>query len=198
MSIFNKCSACPEGIFFIHAKVLCSLEVLTTDDYLDLMRLEDKKTSRIIAFSFFFNPVQPHLRPQTPPGVLLTSPASLLHLKFFGCTGPSSPLHKGFLMSSHVEPGTSTLRFSAQATHYRGFCCRTQASIVAAHGIGCSHSMWNFPGPGIEPCIGKQILFHCTTRETGVSLLHTFLLKASPPGWRSFLSSVPGTVHAAY
>ena len=54
------------------------------------------------------------------------------------------------------------------------------ASLVAEHRLqmrrlsSCGsraqlfHSMWDLPRPGLEPrvpCIGRQILNHCTTRE---------------------------------
>ena len=76
-------------------------------------------------------------------------------------------------------------------------CCRAwalgaQASVVVARGLGscglqalehrlsiCGarasllHSMWDLPGPGLEPvspCIGRQILNHCTTREAPLKM----------------------------
>ena len=58
-----------------------------------------------------------------------------------------------------------------QASHWSFFCCRAQA--LECMGFS-SHSTqayllcgtWNLPGPGIKPCISRQILIHCATRET--------------------------------
>ena len=90
----------------------------------------------------------------------------------FGCAG-SSLLRAGFLQLQRVG---ATLRCSVQASHCGGFsCCRAQAvvvwaSIVVARGLSncgsqalerrlssCGtraqllHSMWDLPGPGLEP-----------------------------------------------
>ena len=90
----------------------------------------------------------------------------------FGCTG-SSLLSASFLQLWRVG---ATLRCGARASHCGGFsCCGAQAlgawaSVLAAHGLGsCGSralecrlsscgaraqllcSMWDLPGPGLEP-----------------------------------------------
>ena len=89
----------------------------------------------------------------------------------------------------------ANIRSGTQASHCGGFsCCRAQSlgGRVAALGLGsCSvwlqsmwasvvvaqwlsscgarsqllRGMWNLPRAGIEPCLGRQILIQCTTRE---------------------------------
>ena len=76
----------------------------------------------------------------------------------------------------------ATLRCGVQASHCGGFsCCRaqalgTRASVVVAHGLSCSAVCGIFPDQGSNraPCIGRQILNHCATREVptlGLSIL---------------------------
>ena len=41
-------------------------------------------------------------------------------------------------------------------------------SVVVVHGLSCSVACGTFPGTWDQthgPCIGRQILIHCTTRE---------------------------------
>ena len=101
----------------------------------------------------------------------------------FGCIG-SSLLRAGFLQLWCVgflqlwRAGT-TLRCGARASHCCDFsCCRARVlgawasavvagglqsagSVVVAHGLSCSLACGIFPCP----CIGRQILNHCATRE---------------------------------
>ena len=52
---------------------------------------------------------------------------------------------------------------------------RRAGSVVVAHGLSCSAACGIFPDQGSnphgDPCIGRQILNHCATREAPVSLL---------------------------
>ena len=95
-----------------------------------------------------------------------------MYLFIFGCIGSSLP-RAGFLQ---LRRAGATLRCSVQAFHCGGFsCCRAralgmQASVVVACGLSscgsqalerrlnsCGarallpHSMWDLPGPGLEP-----------------------------------------------
>ena len=83
------------------------------------------------------------------------------------------------------------LRCFVWTSHCDGFsCCAaqalgTRALVVAAHELSsCGalllRSMWNLPGPGIEPmspALGRQILIHYTTREIPLSLSKKVILK---------------------
>ena len=92
-----------------------------------------------------------------------------LLLFFFCCVG-SSFLCKGF---PQLRQAGATLHRGARASHYRGLsCCRAQAPDVQAQ------QLW-LMGPAAPrhvgssqtrartrvPCIGRQILNHCATRE---------------------------------
>ena len=87
----------------------------------------------------------------------------------FGCVG-SSFLCEGFLQ---LRQAGATLHRGARASHYRGLsCCGSQApdaqaqqlwlmGPVAPRHVGSSQT-----GARTRvPCIGRQILNHCTTRE---------------------------------
>ena len=105
----------------------------------------------------------------------------LIYLFIFGCVG-SSFLCKGFLQ---LWRAGATLHRGARASHHRGLsCCRAQAPDVQAQ------QLW-LTGPAAPrhvgssqtrartrvPCIGRQTLNHCTTREAlGVVLLKCFIL----------------------
>ena len=87
----------------------------------------------------------------------------------FGCVG-SSFLCEGFLQLRRVG---ATLHRGAQASHYRGLsCCGAQApdaqaqqlwltGPVAPRHVGSSQTR----ARTCVPCIGRQILNHCATRE---------------------------------
>ena len=87
----------------------------------------------------------------------------------FGCVG-SSFLCKGFLLQWQVG---ATLHRGAQASHYRGLCCcgaqapDAQAQqlwlmgLVAPRHVGSSQTRARTH----VPCISRQILNHCATRE---------------------------------
>ena len=92
-----------------------------------------------------------------------------LFIYFFGCVG-SSFLCEGFLQ---LRQAGATLHHSARASHYRGLsCCRAQApdaqaqqlwltGLVAPRHVGSSQTRARTR----VPCIGRQILNHCATRE---------------------------------
>ena len=87
----------------------------------------------------------------------------------------------------------ATLHRGARASHYRGLsCCRAQApdaqaqqlwltGVVAPRHVGSSQTRSRTR----VPCIGRQILNHCTTRE---ALLYVF--KCTPLGWSHSATSV--------
>ena len=96
--------------------------------------------------------------------------AFIIYLLFiFGCVG-SSLLCEGFLQLRQVGV---TLHRDAWASHYRGLsCCGTQApevqaqqlwltGLAAPRHVGFSQTRTRTR----VPCIGRQILNHCTTRE---------------------------------
>ena len=121
----------------------------------------------------------------------------IFYLFIFGCFR-SLLLCVGFLQ---LWRAGATLRCSVWASRGRGFsCCGAQAlgvwaSVVVARGLSsCGSwalerrlsscgtraqllcSMWDLPGPGIEPfvpCVGRWILNHCATRE--VPILDSFV-----------------------
>ena len=110
------------------------------------------------------------------PGTEPVSPALagrffffLLIIFIFGCVG-SSFLREGFLQLRQVG---ATLHRGARASHYRGLsCCGAEAPDAQAQ------YLW-FTGPVAPrhvgssqtrartrvPCIGRQILNHCATKE---------------------------------
>ena len=126
-----------------------------------------------------------------PPGQSQFSTFFLLQIYLlifiFGCVG-SSLLHVGFLQ---LQPAGATLCCGAWASHCGGFsCCRaralgTWASVVVAQGLSsCGartqllRSMWDLPGPELEPVSpalagrflttvppGKPPIFHILKRK---------------------------------
>ena len=92
-----------------------------------------------------------------------------IYLFIFGCVG-SSFLCEGFLS---LRQAGATLHRGARAFHYRGLsCCRAQApdaqaqqlwrtGLVAPWHVGSSQTRARTR----VPCIGRQILNHCATRE---------------------------------
>ena len=93
----------------------------------------------------------------------------LFYLFIYGCVG-SSFLCEGFLQLRQVG---ATLHRGARASHHRGLsCCRAQApdaqaqqlwltGPVAPRHVGSSQTRARTQ----VPCIGRQILNHCATRE---------------------------------
>ena len=91
--------------------------------------------------------------------------------------------------------GGATLRCSVQASHCGGFsCCGAQAlgmraSVVVAHRLSCSAACGIFPNRARThvPCIGRQILNHCTTREAPIMgfLYHVTSLCPGLTPWSS-------------
>ena len=100
--------------------------------------------------------------------------SNFTYLFIYGCVG-SSFLCEGFLQLRQVE---ATLHRSAQASHYRGLsCCGAQApdvqaqqlwltGLVAPRHVGSSQTRARTH----VPCIGRQILNHCATREAPIFL----------------------------
>ena len=93
----------------------------------------------------------------------------IIIILIFGCVG-SSFLCKGFLQLRRVG---ATLHRGARASHYRGLsCCGAQApdtqaqqlwltGPVALRHVGSSQTRARTR----VPCIGRQTLNHCATRE---------------------------------
>ena len=100
-----------------------------------------------------------------------------IYLFIFGCVG-SSFLCEGFLQLWRVG---ATLHRGARASHCRGLsCCRAQApdtqaqqlwltGLVAPWHVGSSQTR---PRTRV-PCIGRQILNHCATREALALVFNT-------------------------
>ena len=92
-----------------------------------------------------------------------------IYLFIYGCVG-SSFLREGFLQLRQVG---ATLHRGAQASHYRGLsCCGAPApdaqaqqlwltGLVAPWHVGSSQTRARTR----VPCIGRQTLNHCATRE---------------------------------
>ena len=92
-----------------------------------------------------------------------------IYLSIFGCVG-SSFLCEGFLQ---LRQAGATLHRGARASHYRGLsCCGAQIpdaqaqqlwlmGLVAPRHVGSSQTRARTR----VPCIGRQILNHCATRE---------------------------------
>ena len=92
-----------------------------------------------------------------------------IYLFIFGCVG-SSFLCEGFLQ---LRQAGATPHLGARASHYRGLSrCRAQApdaqaqqlwltGLVAPRHVGSSQTR----ARTCVPCIGRQILNHCATRE---------------------------------
>ena len=97
----------------------------------------------------------------------------------YGCVG-SSLLCEGSLQLWQVG---ATPHRGAQASHHRGLsCCEAQApdaqaqqlwltGLVAPRHVGSSRTRARTR----VPCIGRQILNHCATREARLSILYCFL-----------------------
>ena len=82
---------------------------------------------------------------------------SFLNYFIVGCIG-SSLLHVGFLL---LRWAGATLHCGAWASHCGGFsCCGARALGTRTH-VGSSRARARTR----DPCIGRQILNHCATRE---------------------------------
>ena len=104
-----------------------------------------------------------------------------LYLFIFCCVG-SSFLCKAFLQ---LQQAGATLHHGARASHRRGLsCCGAQApdaqaqqlwltGLVAPRHVGSSQTRARTR----VPCIGRQVLDHCATREALiVVLIHSSLM----------------------
>ena len=112
----------------------------------------------------------------------------IYYLFIFGCVG-SSFLCEGFLQ---LWQAGATLHRGARSSHYRGLsCCGAQApdtqaqqlwltGPVAPRHVGSSQTRARTR----VPCIGRQILNHCATREAPVYqfLMHDTYFKDWPLG----------------
>ena len=108
----------------------------------------------------------------------------IINLFIYGCVG-SSFLCKGFLQLRQVG---ATPHHGVQASHYRGLsCCGAQApdaqaqplwltGLVAPRHVGSSQTRARTR----VPCISRQILNHCATREA-LLLLFIFFQKYFVP-----------------
>ena len=93
----------------------------------------------------------------------------IFYLFIYGCVG-SSFLCKGFLQLWQVG---ATLHRSARASHYRGLpCCGAQAPDAQAQQLWLTGPVapWHVGSSQTRartrvPCISRQILNHCATRE---------------------------------
>ena len=59
---------------------------------------------------------------------------------------------------------------SVWAPHYSGFSLQSIGFRVVAHGLSCPHSMWNLPGPVMEPTSPALAVRLLTTGPPGKSL----------------------------
>ena len=101
-----------------------------------------------------------------------------IYLFIYGCVG-SSFLCEGFLQ---LRQAGATLHHGVWASHYRGLsCCGAQApdaqaqqlwltGLVAPQHVGSSQTR----ARTLVPCIGRQILNHCATREAPLRNIFLF------------------------
>ena len=105
-------------------------------------------------------------------------------LIFFGCVG-SSFLCKGFLQ---LWRAGATLHRGARASYYRGLsCCGAQAPDAQAQQLWLTGPVapWHVRSSQTRartrvPCIGRQILNHCATREAHELLFDKSLEQKNP------------------
>ena len=103
-----------------------------------------------------------------------------IYLSIFGCVG-SSFLCEGFLQ---LQQAGATLHRGARASRYRGLsCCGAQTpdaqaqqlwltGLVAPRHVGSSQTRARTR----VPCIGRQILNHCATREAPLLIFYVVFL----------------------
>ena len=108
----------------------------------------------------------------------------LIYLIIFGCVG-SSFLCEGFLQ---LRQAGATPHRGARASHYRGpSCCRAQApdaqaqqlwltGLVAPRHVGSSQTRARTR----VPCISRQTLNHCATREAPWLAFLNFIITTFP------------------
>ena len=80
-----------------------------------------------------------------------------------------------------------------------GFSCygaqtlATWISVMVTHGLSCSAACGIFPDQGLNPgpCISRQILTHCTTREVQACHFWVHRMKHILLGWVSLETKVP-------
>ena len=108
---------------------------------------------------------------------------SFIYLFIYGCVG-SPFLCEVFLQ---LRQAGVTLHRGAWVSHCRGLsCCGAQApdaqaqqlwltGLVAPRHVGSSQTR----GRTRVPCIGRQILNHCTTREAHRNVLLNYIIHSS-------------------
>ena len=132
---------------------------------------ENKSIQLTISFFFF-------LVTQFPEALVFFVVYLFIYLFIFGCVG-SSFLCEGFLQLWQVG---ATLHRGARASHYRGLSyCGAQAPVAQAQQlwltglVGPRHAGSSQTRARTRvPCISRQILNHCATREAPS---YYFLLK---------------------
>ena len=104
--------------------------------------------------------------------LILTFKKIFIYLFIFGCVG-SSFLYEGFLQ---LWQAGASLHRGARASHYRGLsCCGAQAPDAQAQQLWLTGlvALWHVGSSQTRartrvPCIGRQILNHCATREAPI------------------------------
>lgn len=171
ISIFKKCFACPERHFLHSCKGLMWTRGL---DCRQLFRfwwwLEDAAgASRITVFSFFFNPVQPRLRPQTPPAVPLPPPSYTVFERFSAAQGPRSRMQaaggagRSTARGISPEPGIAPCPGRQALSH----CTAREVPLACISSLDFFHSYLLFPS--IYPLLSHLYLPFSLTprRQTG-------------------------------
>ena len=100
---------------------------------------------------------------------------------------------------SLVVASGATLHRGARASHHRGLsCCGEQAPDAQAQQSWLTGPVapWHVGSSQTRartrvPCIGRQTLNHCATREAPISFLFSLSLSLSPPFFPYFLSIYP-------
>lgn len=148
----------------------------------------------------FYNPT--HIPPVPTPSLTLATTNVFYISVFWLIFLFVAPVFVATCGLSLVASGT-TLWLGRQASHCGGFShCWTQAlstwaSVVEVHRLSCSmvHGISQIHGSNLRPLHGRQILFHCTTREVlCIFVILRMLYKWNPTmfnfWWLSFLSQL--------
>ena len=131
---------------------------------------------------------------------ILNSEGSTLYILLWATLFPFSVSENRFTSSTFVSTSFLKTHFNSYLfwLHWvfpvvRGFSCwgsqtpQSSDPVVMAHGLGCPAARGILvPRPGIEPCIGRQMLNHWTAREAHLDWA------ASRRPWRSS-TPIPGT-----
>ena len=127
----------------------------------------------------------------------------LIYLFIYGCVG-SSFLCEGFLQ---LWRAGATLHRGVRASRYRGLsCCGAQApdaqaqqlwltGLVASRRVGSSQTR----ARTCVPCIGRQILNHCATREApNVCFMISFLFCSTNSRYKQIKSKMHLEINLTY